>query len=410
MFFYSVFFKILLELSFVFFVVPTYSIFQLDFNKTNYILSWFQYLGLLLILPKKNKVSTFLYFFSFYLFLLPSLIYVSFCNESLTFLNLVIGSFLLSYSISFVSVKKIKITQKSKIKIFYIEIFMGILIGIMLIWIIVSGSLQYLNFDFYKIYENRNNVGDLLNKGIFSYFFNYVLNVAGVLLVAINLYQKKYFNCLFLFLLYVFFFGVTGHKQFLFNFFLILFLNWIFQEKKLSLSRLVLGLTIGVIFSLCHFLYTRNIFLADMLIRRLFFDTVQVSFTYFHFFSNNIYTYWSENMIFKEIFTYPYDKSSTKIISELIGFPDGNANASYFATGFMNAGYFGIVIYSCAVGILIRFLDIVQQDYCPLFLSLSSIICPFLALFTSADLLTSVLTHSLLSSCVTFLILQKTKI
>lgn len=410
LFLFSILLKLTLELSFCLFVIPNYSIFEPRFNTTIYILGWIFYIILLKVLPQNsNQIGSLLFLFLFYLFILPSFIFVAYCDDSTSFLLLTIASFLISYFIS--KNKKLKnISVKNFLDSRRLIFLLAFFLSIQTLWIFVSGGYKYISFDFYKIYEYRYEVSNLLNKSFFSYYSGFVYNVAGTLCFALLLYKKHFTKSLLCFLLFVFWFGVTGHKQILFNCFLILGLFVILASKKHQSYRLPLGLILAICCSLINFMGTKNLFLADMIIRRIFFDPVQVAYTYYHFFRQNELTWWSENLFFNKFLTYPYDEPSTRIISKLVGYPDGNANASYLATGFMHAGFIGVLIYASILGFIVRFLNYHQNTSIPLFLSMSCIVCPFLALFTSADLTTSMLTHSLAFSLVIYLAVQKLKV
>ena len=132
---------------------------------------------------------------------------------------------------------------------------------------------------------------------------------------------------------------------------------------------------------------------SSLIIRRLLMVPAHLNFTYLEFFSNNEFVYWS-NGILKNFFDNPYDFNIANIIGAYLGQQDMAANTGFIASGYANAGYLGITIYTIMAIVLFNLINKLSENNDKYFVM--AIIFPvILTLFTSSDLLTTLLTHGL---------------
>ena len=136
-----------------------------------------------------------------------------------------------------------------------------------------------------------------------------------------------------------------------------------------------------------------DILWGSLFIRRVFFVTSFLTFTYYEFFSLHEFVYWSSS-ITSSFIDYPYELNPAEVIGAYIG-TDAHANNSFLSTGYMHAGILGIIFYGILVGLLLRLIDSLSHKGVPPWVAVASVIVPFQSLLMSADLLTALLTHGI---------------
>ncbi|MBN2893861.1 MAG: oligosaccharide repeat unit polymerase [Bacteroidales bacterium] len=247
-----------------------------------------------------------------------------------------------------------------------------------------------LNFNvlkFQDIYEVRSETGD--NLALIGYLYNWLAKVIIPVLIAFSLIKKHKLLTIFGVSVLLYLFIAQAHKSVFFGIIIVLFFYFIKNYyKKITFFIIILLL----VFISTHILtYTTGIYAPEsILIRRVFFVPALLNTYYFDFFDQN-YIYLSHS-IFKNFLTYPFDVPPPAVIGmEYFNSEATNANNGFISDGFMNFGYFGVILYSILVVILFKFFDILRLDsrYFGIF---------FVIIFTliSSAFLTSLLTHGIL--------------
>ncbi len=136
--------------------------------------------------------------------------------------------------------------------------------------------------------------------------------------------------------------------------------------------------------------------IGSLILRRLLFVPAHLNFTYLEYFSQNEFVYWSNSMM-KNIVNYPYDLQPTQVIGSYLGYENMAANTGFVASGFMHAGYLGVILYTLILIFLLNIINNLSRGVSQ-FLVLSIIYVALHAAFISSDLLTALLTHGLLVS------------
>jgi len=133
--------------------------------------------------------------------------------------------------------------------------------------------------------------------------------------------------------------------------------------------------------------------LSNNIARRIFYVPSFLTFVYYEFFTNNAKVFWS-NSFMSFFIDYPYNESVPFVIGNFLNDSTLYANNSFFSTSYMNAGIFGIILYSFIMSFILFVLDIISLRIDKnIVLSLS--LLPFFQVFTSADLMTSLLTYGI---------------
>jgi hypothetical protein len=389
----GVVFRAALELSYNDFIVPFYESdgFVMVENLAKYVESWVLYVGFLLLLPAKvRKPSDFLICLTFFSYLAPLFVFYSFADKSRWALYCVLVQYAIMSTMRAGRPVKVPVVKHGPVIALVVAI-----VGVVLAttWMIASGALATFNLNLNAVYEFREDAGKAINVGVLSYVVVWVPAVCGPLLLMRFLRDGHRILALGIVLLHVFWFGVTAHKAVLFFPALVIFLNTLLKHSR-ALALIPAGLSLVVMVALTSYYATESLFLSGMFVRRVFFTTSHLTFTYFEFFEQNPLVYWS-NSFLSSFIAYPYDQPVPFVIGNYLNDPTGWANNSFFSTGYMHAGYVGVVIYGLVSGALLKAIDSLVSTAVPTWMSLSIVVVPWFTLVTSADLTVGLLTHGL---------------
>lgn len=400
-----IFFRILLEISFYFFIVPNFKdIFFADFKFVKYFESWIFYFILIMISPKKQaKPSDFLMIYFLHFFMTPILILYSFMNLARIPTYLMFFAFL---TVMFSRLgSRIKLTSPGN-KNFFILSLSFFMIVMTTVWMFLSGGLKYFNIDFMRVYEYRDLASITIDIGVMAYLNNWTYNVFAPILLIFMIHKRKYWFVFFIFCLYFFWFAISANKTILFIPCLLL-LIWILQRQAKPFFNLSILLMTLIFSSILIFVFVGNLLPLSLFVRRIFFMSPLVSYKYYEFFENNPFIFWSQS-IANKVIDYPYGNISyTELIGIFMGQEDARPNASFLATGYMHAGFFGLLFYSIAVGLILRLIDSLTYKKIDTKYAIFLTIVPLHILFLSADLPTTLMSHGLAATLIALLFINK---
>lgn len=386
------FFRAVLEISYREFVNPifAYSGFTLDVNTLKYLESWALYIALITAFPKRlNKPSDYLMVYLLFSFLAPLLVFYGLSNASREHLYIVLLAVLLMAFFRVGRPFKLPLIQGGRTLAYLI---LGLGVVAVTSWMIQSGGLRFFNLDLSQVYEFRRDAGEVINQGVMGYLNTWATKVFGPMLLAIALWKKNYMLAASIIGLHVLWFGISSHKSVLFFPLLVIF-TWVWFRYNKALALIPLGMAATVTVSLFVFLLFDYTFLGSLFIRRVFFVPPLLTFTYYEFFSENQFVYWS-NSISSGYIQYPYDLNPAALIGAYRG-TDSHANNSFLSTGYMHAGISGLILYGMLAGLLFRLIDSVSNKCVPPWVAVASIIVPSHSLLRSSDLPTALLTHGI---------------
>lgn len=400
---FAILFKILLGYSYVNFVSPVflYAGMSYEFSLVKYTESWLIFFFFLYFSPALlTKPSDYLITFLNFSYLAPLLVFYSHADANRVHLYYVLLSMTLIHIFKSGRLIKFPFVKQGKLVAYSILVF-----GISLVsgWMVLSGGLVFFNLDLTRVYEYRSDVGDVINDGVMGYLNVWATKVFGPVLLAIFLWRKYYILSIMVFLLYVFWFGVSSHKSVLFYPFMVTFI-WMWFRHTRALSLIPIGMLVVLLVSISSFLIFDQIFVSSMLIRRAFFVPAHLTFVYFEFFSQNEFVYWS-NSILSGFFEYNYNLSTAHLIGDYLG-TEAAANNSFLATGYMHAGLFGVILYGILGGLIFRTFDSLAQDGVPPWFAVCCLIVPSYSFLISSDLPTALLTHGIGMSIVILFLLR----
>ncbi|WP_089956457.1 hypothetical protein [Limnohabitans sp. 2KL-3] len=387
----AVLFKLVLAFAYIEFIVPLfeYEGYSIKYDLFKRIESWLIYIPLIVATPKiLTKPSDFLMVFLLFTFLTPLLVFYGLSGADRGALYIVFMSVLLIYVFRLGPVFGLK-NLKDGVGLSYFILIFGVII--VTAWMVKSGGLNFFNLDFTLVYDFRDDVGELIDKGVMGYLNVWASKVFGPVLLALALWKKKYLLAGFFIGLHLFWFGVSSHKSIIVYPMLIVFI-WFWFARTKTLSLIPFALFILVVALLLYYYIFDEIFLPSMFIRRVFFVPAKLTFDYYEFFSVHPFVYWS-NSIAAPFLQYPYSTNTALLIGGYLGDDTTAANNSFLSTGYMHAGVFGMFIYGLLVGLMFKLIDNLSSKHMPVWIAVAVVIIPSQALLTSADLPTSLLTH-----------------
>ena len=395
--FSGIIFKFILEYTYIYFVNPIYAHagFNLDISFIKYLEGWLIYLLFLSFTPHMiQKTSDFVINTLFFSFLAPLLVFYSLSNAVKTHLYVILIGVLIIYLLR--NGKKFKFFT---LKHGHVYAFLLCILGIAFVssWLVFSGGLNFFNLDFTKVYAFRSDVGAVINVGLMGYLNSWTFKVFGPFLLIFFLHSRLYFFASLVFLIHIFWFGISSQKSVIFYPFVILFVYVWFKKNKGS-SIIPIAYTLVILISYIYFLIFDNILPGSLFIRRVFFVPSFLTFTYYEFFSNEGYIFWSDSITSKFI-EYPYNLGTAKLIGEYIG-TNSNANNSFLSTGYMHAGIAGVILYSIIFTLIIRLYDSINYGPKSIWVSIAIIIIPIRSMITDSDLPTALITKGIVVSLV----------
>lgn len=267
-----------------------------------------------------------------------------------------------------------------------------VLVIFLVFWYVISGAVQYINFDITRVYEFRAESAKLANLGILAYLNSWIYQVITLFLLAAFLLSSRFIPAFLILVVQVFFFSVAGHKSLLFYPFLILGV-WIYFRRTGGV--LSFPFIMVLVISLCVSVYYiwGNIWPTSLFVRRSLFVPAVLTYDYFSFFSDAQMVYWS-NSVLSGFMDYPYDQSIPILIGEYNG-TNAGANNGFISSGYAHAGVLGVVFYSIIFSAFVILLEKYSSSL-PLWFAIAVTIIPLRSAIVSSDLFTVILTHGLL--------------
>lgn len=352
-----------------------------------------------LIVPRCSMRTTdFLVLVFFVLCVVPITSYYALMGgDRIWFWILVSQFFVFRYSILLLPDRKIGVYRCPSLS-FSISPALGCSLAIILavaLHVAINGKPHLFSFSLQKVYQHREIASAVLEQGIWGYLVNWASKVCAIY-VTIDGFRRKNWALVFLgvgcaFALY----GVFAHKSTILALAAAGAVWFVWPVIRLCSAILVYSVAalLAIFFIIAPLLEIN--WLQSVLVRRLFFIPARLNFIYFDFFSNFDPLYFS-NGILRSFFQYPFDKPYPLLVGEYSGIGGAGtyANGGFIATGFMQLGWFGVVIYPMLAALVSKVVDwIAVSEDCRFFVAVCFF--PFAVMFTSSDLPTSLMTHGI---------------
>jgi hypothetical protein len=277
---------------------------------------------------------------------------------------------------------------------------------------IAIGNLANVNFDFNRVYEFRR-LAEEQRGTLLSY---YETNMTSLLLglgTVVALHRRQWVQLLLYVVASILLFGLTSNRGHFFIVFVSLAFYWVALRKNPFVWIVGGAMATALVAGLSYQVSPSLRMIGDFTIGRVMFVPAIANFFFYEFFSTNPHTYWSDTRLTFGLVNNPYGLTGARVVFDHFYGQDlsddvfyGNANTGFLGAGYGHAGFLGMTIYAVLVGFMVRLSHSLASKTAPAiaFGALSYMFV--LALFTSSDLPTLVLTHGYLIAIVLVLLLK----
>ncbi len=225
-------------------------------------------------------------------------------------------------------------------------------VGMALALLGVKSGVSQINFNPSKIYEYRHGQKESI-AGLSAYLVNWSSKIVIPLVLLLGIAQRKMWLVSLAFAMSVLFFGFVNSKA---NILFPLLVTFIFLGVILlkSSTKFMLGVVIAIlVIVVVGEIFNVNA-LVGLLIRRALFSGA-MNLSYYMEFFDGYHLYWS-NSFLSSLSDYPFEMPPGEVIGNWLGEPN-NHNAGFVASGFMQAGYAGVFVYSTGIVVVLMLLD-----------------------------------------------------
>lgn len=303
----------------------------------------------------------------------------------------VYSNFIFIFIFSIIASFKIKLNTiripKKYISLFFIILALLVFLPIFFVY----GFKINLNTLLLKdIYKTRAIFSDK-ETSLIKYFYNWEVKAIIPLLLVYLLIQKKYFQSFFAFSILIYLFLISGNKIVYMTSIITMFFYFIGKDYTNKIIFFLAGIIVLLtVLPIIDVFLLNNYLLRGTIVMRTFYFPSLLNYCYFDYFEH-ISLYFSENTPFNLFLDSPLEIKSARIISkEYFQNSDMYANNGVISDGFMNLGYFGVVLLSILVGTIFLFFNSfnLSSKYFGVFLA-------FVFLFLSLPTFTVLLTGGL---------------
>jgi len=368
-----------------------YDGFTLNGSTVKTIESWLAYILIIIAIPKTiKKPSDLFMLITGLVYIIPLIVYYTLTESSAIHFYIVILGFFLISALRHGSMLRISRIHINKM---ILDIILWCFVGVVLIGMFGAGAISHFNLNINAVYDHREEVSDLIDRGLWAYLNNWVYNTIIPCLLVISIWKKSILRVIILIIFAIILYGISSHKAILFYPFAVIFTCHL-SLKEHATNKIIIAFAALMLIPYLSYHLFNEVILSDLLVRRLFFVPVYLTFKYYEYFSSVGFIYWAQS--FGNLFNnYQLSDTPAKIIGYYIG-GTGSANSSFFATGYMHAGLFGVIIYSIIVSFIFRLIDGFAKSSIPFNAITSITIVPVIILITSSDLTTSLVTHGMI--------------
>jgi hypothetical protein len=340
---------VFLEFYYHFFISDNFQYmgFNPDLNLIKYIITKFIFLGLLVFSYKIYLRSTFLYAVFLILilfFYLPNAIIFSFSNGSYApFLatSFFVSTFLFSPYLRF-KLPVFKMNQKNKSRIIFALPFL-LLIPIVLVFKTNFNLKTLLLLD---VYETRE-LFSLKMTGMLNYIYNFQVKTIIPIALVFFMVRKKYLWVGLLTLALLYLYVISGNKIVYFTTFIIVFFYYLGSDYVSKISNFfIITLALLIATPFIDNLLLGAPILGGTFVNRFLFIPALLTQWYFEFFDGNPF-YFAESHFFNQFVESPYDMPVGFLLTKIYwNEPTVFANNGIVSDGFMNLGYYGVILFS----------------------------------------------------------------
>ena len=211
---------------------------------------------------------------------------------------------------------------------------------------------------------NLDNVYSIRSERKFSGIWGYMINWLPYAIIpcvmCIGLYKKSKLQIVFSVLIQLYLFLFTGSKTTLFSIALIIFSYYLVSKNKSFTNWWALVLTGLNLFTTFIYYKTGELMPFAIFPIRLLTIPAVISNNHYDFFSQNQKLYFAENIIGRLLgIESPYEISSTFLVSR----GGANANTGLFGDAYDNGGFLMMLFYSIIFVVILRYIERIYNRY-----------------------------------------------
>ena len=270
--------------------------------------------------------------------------------------------------------------------------------------VIYRGGLSFVNFDITRVYEVRWDINNKILVGLTGYLVEWCSKIFIPTFLIVGIWTGRKLVTLASSLLIVAFFAVTSAKGILFYPILALIAYYGKLWGAFRTGFLAAAIAVPVLSFITHFAFD-DILVTGILLNRIYFAPTLANFQYYDFFLVHPLVCWS-NTFMSAFYAYPYNDTIALILgrggADIIS--DTYLNVGIFATGYMQFGVAGMLVFPFLAGISLRFIDCLAVNRMPIHVGLALSIIAGVQ-YVSADLTETLLSHGIFAAWLTLYLL-----
>jgi len=346
--------------------------------------------------------SDFFITFCLLLVIIPSLVMYVCAGYAHKFLAITMVAF--SILVVVTRVVKFRAVRICRISPGLFLILAGVISVLTLAAIVAISGTKYFNLDLSKVYQFRRGAASEL-PAAFGYLNSIVTTSVVPFAVVFSVMHKKWIAAIVFVFVAFFFFAFTAHKAPLFMPIVVLFIYYMAKGGRFT-ELFVWALFLTVVVSIVEVVFSFYlnkldfVFFTGTVPRRILMVPALLNWQYIEYFSAHDVYVWSHSRISFGALNTPSDLPMPKIIGyEYYNDPDTNANTGWIGAGFGQGRYYGVILYSIGIGLLLKLFDAFAELFGKRAV-IAILFIPTSVIFSSSDFFTTLLTHGMLVSIV----------
>jgi hypothetical protein len=227
-------------------------------------------------------------------------------------------------------------------------------IGIADLFLVVG--LSEFDLDFVYVYERRAFV--MAQLGRFDGYIMQLATIANLVAAVLAATGKRYAHLVLAMVMAVLMFGIVGSKSQIVMPFVAVAANYILL-RRWGMAAIYGGVVAFAVYLTYYHIYTDDpILLVANTFRRSGYMPILINSFYIDHFSQAGFQFWSYSKLSLGLLQY----RETLDTANLIGYSyfansESHANTGLIGSGYMNAGYFGIGLYTVILGLMMAYAD-----------------------------------------------------
>lgn len=365
-----------------------------------------------LLLPKEQDTRGYFVLTAHYFFVLPSIIYATFNPVGWEYIAS-LGIFI--FFIYIASLYPVRGFYAPGVKSETLAKALCVPVIFSLAFLALLGGLKNFSLDIDAVYQYRRETAENL-PDVFGYIFFNVSNAIIPSSVVLALHLRSKLLALVGVVSGILLFAMSHHKSILFISLAVVLFYVIF--RKIRNVRMYAVFPIALVLLGCveivyntYFATTREPgYLTSYMVRRALYVPAMADAAAVEIFSETAKYFWSASRISFGFLQNPHGETPPVFLAmNIFNDPGMSLNSGVIGSGFAQAGILGVSMYSIVTALIMSFINSVGARVGhPLVAALSLPI--ILQIFTTTDLVTSILTHGLLLLIVILIYLPPDKV